>query len=75
MAIPLSGLAAFCASMGVVEVLGFRFLHLAAYNILGFAPLSVLCACAFTGLIVSVSGTSVLLLLQGSALQPQEPQG
>jgi len=72
-AVPLSGLAAFCLSMAVVEVLGFRFIDpveykLPGYNMLGFAPLSVLCACVFVGVIGSVSRAPDAL--QEDTLQP-----
>jgi hypothetical protein len=53
--IPIAALFAFCLSMAVVEVLGFKFLAGVAYNLLGFSPLTVLCAFAFTCLTVFVS--------------------
>jgi hypothetical protein len=52
LAIPLGGLAAFCLGMGVVNVLGFEILRLGGYIDLGLAPLSVLCACVFVGLVL-----------------------
>jgi hypothetical protein len=48
--VPLTGLWAFCFGMAVVNVLGFHFLPGMGYNLLGFAPLSVVCACSFVGL-------------------------
>jgi hypothetical protein len=50
----MAGLFAFCLSMAIVEVLGFKFLAGMGYNLLGFAPLSVLCAFAFTGLVTFI---------------------
>jgi hypothetical protein len=55
MAIPLGGLASFCLGMAVVEVLFFRLLASAGYNLLGFAPLTVLCAFVFVGLTMPVA--------------------
>jgi hypothetical protein len=54
MLVPMAGLFAFCLSMAIVEVLGFKFLAGMGYNLLGFAPLSVLCAFAFTGLVTFI---------------------
>lgn len=48
--VPLTGLWAFCFGMAVVNVLGFHFLPSMGYNLLGFAPLSVVCAFSFVGL-------------------------
>jgi hypothetical protein len=48
--VPLTGLWAFCFGMAVVNVLGFHFLSNMGYNLLGFAPLSVVCAFSFVGL-------------------------
>ena len=50
--VPLVALGAFCLSMAIVEVLGFKFLDSIGYDVLGFSPLSVLCALAFAGLLV-----------------------
>jgi hypothetical protein len=55
LAIPLLGLTAFCVGMGVVNVLGFEILRVGGYVGLGFAPLSVFCACVFVGLVLAVS--------------------
>jgi hypothetical protein len=51
-AVPYAALGGFCMSMAVVDVLGFRFLHFNGYVVLGFSPLTVLCALAFVGLLV-----------------------
>ncbi|HEX7505889.1 MAG TPA: hypothetical protein VF550_03895 [Polyangia bacterium] len=50
MAVPLAGLVTFCFCMAVVEVLYFKLLFAPSYNLLGFAPLTVLCALVFVGL-------------------------
>lgn len=47
LAVPMVALLACCFAMAVVEVLGFKFLATMAYNVLGYAPLSVLCALSF----------------------------
>lgn len=52
----VAGLLGFCFGMAVVEVLGFRFLAGMGYNVLGFAPLTVLCAFAFVMLLVFFPG-------------------
>jgi len=52
MAIPVAALLSFCMAMAMVEVLGFKFLAGVAYNALGYSPLTVLCAFAFTSLVV-----------------------
>ena len=53
--VPWAALLAFCMAMALVEVLGFRFVVGMSYNALGFSPLTVLCAFAFTGLVVFLS--------------------
>jgi hypothetical protein len=55
MLIPIAGLLTFCVSMATVEVLGFKFLARLGYNALGYSPLTVLCAFAFTAVVVLVS--------------------
>jgi hypothetical protein len=50
--IPAVALAACCLSMAVVDVLGFPFLAGMGYVVLGYAPLTLLCALAFVGLAV-----------------------
>jgi hypothetical protein len=50
--VPAVSLAAFCFSMAVVEVLGFRFLATMGYAVLGYSPLTVLCALVFVGALV-----------------------
>lgn len=55
-AVPAVALAAFCASMAVVEVLGFKFLATMGYAVLGYSPLTVLCALAFVGLRTFLGG-------------------
>jgi hypothetical protein len=52
--IPVSALLAFCLSMAVVEVLGFRFLETMGYLTLGYSALSVHCAFAFVCVLVLV---------------------
>lgn len=51
-AIPVVSLATFCLAMAVLEVFGFRFLAAMGYAVLGYSPLTVLCAVAFVGLLV-----------------------
>jgi hypothetical protein len=75
LAIPLVGLAAFCVGMGVVNVLGFEILRLGGYVDLGFAPLSVLCACVFVGLVLAVSKAPTPPPLLDEAPASAEPQG
>jgi len=48
--VPLSGLAAFCLGMAVVEVLFFKHLFTPGHNLIGFSPLTVLCALVFVAL-------------------------
>ena len=50
--VPVVSLAAFCLSMALVEVLGFKFLAGMGYDVLGYSPLTVLCALAFAGTLV-----------------------
>ena len=58
--VPAVGLGAFCFSMAVVEVLCCKII-VGLYNMLGYAPITVLCACAFTCMVVF--------------LRPQPPAG
>jgi hypothetical protein len=51
-AVPFGSLGAFCLAMAVLEVFGFRFLANMGYAVLGYSPLTVLCAVAFAGLVV-----------------------
>jgi len=53
--VPLAALLAFCSAMAMVEVLGFRLIGGMSYNALGYSPLTVLCAFAFTGIVVLLS--------------------
>jgi hypothetical protein len=50
--VPCVGLGAFCFSMAMVDVLGFKFLAGIAYNVLGYGPLSVLCALSLVAWLV-----------------------
>jgi len=50
--VPLVALLAFCSAMAMVHVLGFSFIGGMSYNALGYSPLTVLCAFAFTGMVV-----------------------
>jgi hypothetical protein len=50
--VPALGLVAFCAAMALIEVTGFKFLASLGYAVLGYSPLTVLCALIFVGLLV-----------------------
>ena len=68
--VPVIGLAAFCFTMAVVNVLGFPFLtnpKMGGYNVLGFSPLSVLCAYTFTVLVASRRDQARPSLIQSGA--------
>lgn len=45
--VPLLSVVFFCLTMAIVNALGFQFLDGVGYNVLGYAPLSVLCAFTF----------------------------
>lgn len=45
--VPLLGLFLFCLTMAVIDTLGFPFLGSMAYNVMGYAPMSVLSAFTF----------------------------
>jgi hypothetical protein len=51
-AVPATAVLAFCAAMAVLEVTGFKFLATMGYAVLGYSPLTVLCALSFVGLLV-----------------------
>jgi hypothetical protein len=51
-AVPVVAVLAFCAAMAVLEVTGFKFLATMGYAVLGYSPLTVLCALSFVGLLV-----------------------
>jgi hypothetical protein len=72
--IPLAALLAFCASMAVVDVLGFKFLAGMSYNVLGFSPLTFLCAYAFTGLLVFLSRSPEAAVMQEKAALDSDPR-
>jgi hypothetical protein len=74
MLIPIAGLLAFCVSMAVVDVLGFRFLAGVGYDVLGFSPLTVLCAFAFTALVVFVSRSPQDAVMQEGAASASDSQ-
>jgi hypothetical protein len=62
--------------MAVVDVLGFKFLGLGrGYNELGFAPLSVFCACVFVGVMLFVSRSGTPLSRSEETPAPQEAPG
>jgi len=68
--VPVIGLAAFCFTMAVVNVLGFPFLtnpKMGGYNVLGFSPLSVLCAYTFTVLVAARRDQARPSLIQSGA--------
>jgi hypothetical protein len=50
--LPVVSLAVFCLGMAVLHVLGFPFLATMGYAVLGYSPLTVLCALSATGLCV-----------------------
>ena len=72
--IPIVALLVLCASMAVVDVLGFKFLSAMAYNVLGFSPLTVLCAYAFLCLLVFLSRGPKAASMQESAASGSDPR-
>ena len=52
--VPALALVAFCSAMALVEVTGFKFLATVGYAVVGYSPLTVLCALVFVGLLVLV---------------------
>jgi hypothetical protein len=66
-AIPVVSLGTFCLAMAILEVFGFPFLASMGYAVLGYSPLTVLCAVAFTGLLVC------FLPLPGEGTDAQAP--
>jgi hypothetical protein len=72
--IPIVALLAFCTSMALVHVLGFKFLAWMGYNVLGFSPLTVLCAYAFTCLLVFLSRRPEAASMQESPALGSDPR-
>lgn len=52
--VPALALVAFCWCMALVEVTGFKFLAGVGYAVVGYSPLTVLCALVFVALLVLV---------------------